>query len=389
MLTPLYKRLATAKGRSIAEVAAVALSHPDTIKMWYGEADLSTPQFIKQAAERALQEGKTFYSHRRGIEELREAIAAYLSDLYKTQVEPERVTVTASGMNAIIVSLQVVNAQSGNIVIVDPIWPNITTAIKSVGAEVRPVSLRRNSVRWYLDMDELFDAVDNATRAIFVASPGNPTGWVCEEKQQAEILHFCSQRGIHLIADEVYHRIVFDRELAPSCLNAAESTEAPLLIVNSFSKLWAMSGWRIGWLIHPSSAADYVGEINAVNNTCSATFVQYAGIEAIRNGEPFAKQMRDYCRQGRDYANSLLREIPRVHTMLPEAGMYLFFSIDGVADSVAFAKTLAAETGVGFAPGSAFGEGNEGYFRLCYALNTDKIGRALDRLNSFIASSEY
>lgn len=386
-MTPLYKRLASAKGGSIAEVAAVALSRPDAIKMWFGEPDLDTPEFIKRAAERALREGRTFYSHRRGIVELRETIAAYLTGLYRIPVEPERITVTASGMNAIMVALQAVHAPGGNMVIVGPIWPNITTAMAVIGAEVRSVRLRRNSVSWYLDLGELFDAVDCATRAIFVASPGNPTGWVCEPDMQAEMLRFCSQRGIHLIADEVYQRIIFDRELAPSFLNAGNSAEAPLLIVNSFSKTWAMSGWRLGWLVHPTSAAAYIGELNAVNNTCSATFVQHAGIEALRSGEPFVRQMRDYCRRGRDYAHAMLSQIPRVHPMAPEAAMYSFFRIDGIADSVAFAKALAAETGVGLAPGSAFGEGNEGYFRLCYALDNDKIGRALERLNSFITSS--
>lgn len=384
MVIPLYKRLSSAKGGSIAEVAAVALSHPDTIKMWFGESDLNTPKFIKRAAERALYEGRTFYSPRRGIAELRETIAAYLTGLYSTPVEPERITVTASGMNAIMVALQAVYAPGGNIVIVDPIWPNITTAIAAVGAEVRPVTLRHNGTNWHLDLNKLFDAVDRSTRAIFVASPGNPTGWVCEPYQQAEMLHFCSRKGIHLIADEVYQRIVFDRELAPSFLDAGDNTEAPLLIVNSFSKTWAMSGWRLGWLVHPASASEYIGEINAVNNTCSATFVQYAGVEALRSGEPFVRQMRDYCRRGRDYAHAMLLQIPRIRPMMPEAAMYLFFNIDGIADSVAFAKSLATETGVGLAPGSAFGEGNDGYFRLCYALNSDKIYQAIERLNSFI-----
>lgn len=385
MLTSVYERLSAAKGRSISEVAAAAQSHPDTIKMWFGEPDLDTPDFIKIAAERALRTGKTFYSHRRGIAELRQAIADYLTTLYKTPVDYERITVTASGMNAIVVALQAVCAPAGNVVVVDPIWPNITTAIAAVGSEARPVSLRRQGNRWHLDLDELFDAVDGSTRALYVTSPGNPTGWICEPDQQDEILAFCVRKGIHLIADEVYQRIVFDREIAPSFLNAENSDEAPLLIVNTFSKTWAMSGWRIGWLVHPTAAADYVGELNAVNNTCSATFVQYAGLEAIRSGEPFVQHMKEYCRTGRDYAYSLLSQIPRVHSMPAEAAMYAFFSIDGITDSTAFAKALAASTGVGLAPGSAFGDGHDGYFRLCYALERSKIDRALKRLNDFVA----
>lgn len=386
-MTPLHSPLLAGRPNGIIEVAAAALSNPRPIRMWFGESDLGTPEPIADAAVAALRAGQTFYAPRRGIPELRAAIAAYLGRHCGVALDVERVTVTASGMNAIMVALQATVDAGANVVVVSPIWPNVINAVLAVGAECREVRLRRRAGDWLLDLDALFDAVDDRTRAIFIASPGNPTGWICEAAEQAAILDFCRRRNIHLIADEVYQRIVYDRDVAPSFLTLDAAGDAPLFVVNSFSKNWAMSGWRLGWLVHPSHAAPLIGELNAVNNTGAATFVQHAGVEAIKNGEPFVERLRRYCARGRAIVAAGLADIPRAAAGHPAGAMYSFFSIDGIDDDLAFARRLAGATGVGLAPGSAFGAGNEGFFRLCFALDETTLRDAMHRLHDFLADA--
>jgi aspartate/methionine/tyrosine aminotransferase len=368
----------------IIEVATAALQHAEPVRMWFGESDLATPSCVSDAAMEALHAGQTFYAPRRGLPVLRQAIATYLEGLYGVPVDPERITVTSSGMNAIMVALQAVLKGGGNVVVVSPIWPNISNAITALGAECRHVRLDQDSRAWHLDLERLFAACDASTCAIFVASPGNPTGWVCPPNAQRALLAFCHARGIYLIADEVYQRLVSEGELAPSFLSVADP-QSPLMIVNSFSKTWAMTGWRLGWLLHPVGASHCIGELNAVNNTGAATFVQLAGVAAITQGEPFVAHLQQYCRRGRALVHRQLGGIEQVRLVPPAGAMYAFFALDGVDDSLEFARKLATRTGVGLAPGSAFGPGNAGWFRLCYALDEAVLSRALSHLQQFIA----
>jgi aspartate/methionine/tyrosine aminotransferase len=381
---PIRAAVSALEPQLIADVSKLAFGDPNVIPLWYGESDLPTPEFIRAAAKRALDEGETFYTHTRGIPPLREAIAEYLTALHALPVAAERVSVTTAGMNAIMLVMELVLEAGANAVTVTPLWPNAAAAARIMGAEPREVALQSVQGRWRLDLERLFAACDERTRLIFVNSPGNPTGWMMTREEQRALLDFCRERNIWLLADEVYSRIVYHGRAAPSFLDLAEP-EDPLFVANSFSKAWAMTGWRMGWLVAPAALGDLLGELVQHNVSGVATFLQPAAITALKTGEPFVTEFVERCRRGRDIVADHLAAMPRVRFTPPEAAFYAFFEVEGVEDSLAFAKRIVREAGVGLAPGAAFGKGGEGgYLRLCFAQAPELLERAMERLKRVI-----
>jgi len=375
---PIRPRVARFPGSRIREVANAGMWKTD-FPLWFGEGDQPTPRFICDAAARAMSEGKTFYTQNSGIPELRETIARYATRLHGGAITADRVTITASGVNAIMLTMQVLVDAGDNVVMVTPVWPNCADAIHILGGEVRRIALREDGGRWHLDLDRLFDACDERTRAIFVNSPGNPTGWMATAEDHAALLAFARQRRLWIVADEVYERLVYDRAVAPSALDAA-GPDDPVIVINSFSKSWCMTGWRLGWLVHPPTLADTFGKLNEVNMSGPANFAQHAGIVAIEQGEGFVKEIVASYARARDVVVQRLNGMKRVHLARPDAAFYAFFKVDGMTDSLATAKRLVTEHGVGLAPGSAFGPEGEGHLRLCFATSPERLSQALDRL---------
>jgi aspartate aminotransferase len=369
-------RIPTSK---IGDVAALGRDNPDVIPLWFGEGDLTTPEFISEAATRALKAGHTFYTWQRGIPELRQAIAEYTTRLYGNQCKADRITVTSSGMQAIALSCQAIMDPADNAVVVSPVWPNIVSAVEVMGAQVRQVTLQFNNNAWTLDLDKLFAACDEHTKMLFINSPNNPTGWMMGSEQQAAVLEFCRKRRIWLMADEVYARLVYDGEVAPSFLHHARPND-PLLVMQSFSKPWAMTGWRLGWLTSPNEFGEMLAKVIQFNISGSPAFLQHGALAAIKDGEPFVKHMVERCRAGREQVIQRLAGHRKVKVARPEAAFYAFFSVDGMTDSFAFASKLVLDGKVGLAPGVAFGEGGEGYLRLCFASAPERLSRAMDRI---------
>jgi aspartate/methionine/tyrosine aminotransferase len=287
-------------------------------------------------------------------------------------------------MTAIMIATECLIGAGDNMVMLSPIWPNIFYAVWTMGGECRHVRLDDGERGWRLDLDKLFDACDERTRAIFIASPSNPTGWMMSVDEQRAVLEFARRRGIWIIADEVYHRIVYDRPVAPSFLELAEPEDA-LFVVHSFSKSWAMTGWRLGWLTHPASLGDKMGDLSGINNTGATTFVQHAGVAAIRDGEPFVAEMVEYCRRGRDFIYQRLAGLERIRLTPPAAAFYAFLKVEGLEDDLAFAQDLVKTARVGLAPGTAFGPGNEGYLRLCFASAEAKLSEAMHRIEAALS----
>jgi aspartate aminotransferase len=346
----------------IGEIAALGMGDPAVIPLWYGEGDLPTPDFIGAAATAALQAGHTFYTYKAGLPELRAAIADYLTGLHQRPIRAERVLVSSSGMTALMLMAQALIDEGDNLVILAPVWPNIAAAVRVMGGEPRLVSLDPlPGGGWRLDPERLFAACDSRTRGIFVNSPSNPTGWVISAEEIAALFAFARRRGLWLVADEVYSRIVYGNRQAPSFLDQAEP-EDRLIAVNSFSKNWAMTGWRLGWM----------------------TMLQHAAIAAIRDGESFIEQFVARCRAARDVAIDGLNACRRVEVARPEGAFYAFFRVAGMTDSLAFAKEALRHAKVGLAPGSAFGPMGEGYIRLCFARDPRQVGEAVDRLRPLL-----
>lgn len=373
----------------IAEVAVSVFGDPDVVPLWFGESDLVTPAFIRDAAAEGLQAGETFYTWQRGVPELRASLSAYTERLYGIKCPVDRISVTTGGMQAILIVCQLLLDPGDNVVIVSPIWPNISSAVKLVHGEPKYVALERSaSGRWKLDLQKLFDAVDERTRAIFINSPGNPTGWTMSSDEQRAVLDFARKRGLWIMADEVYARLTYvkradGQQVAPSFLELA-GPDDPLIVLNSFSKPWAMTGWRIGWLTHPAALGDQFAKLVQINTSGLPAFLQRGAIAALEKGDAFVTEMVQRCHAGRELAFQRLSGLPRITLARPDAAFYAFFSVDGVEDTLGFCLKLAKEYKVGLAPGEAFGPGGQGNIRLCFASSAERLSRGLDRIEAAV-----
>ncbi|HVL57691.1 MAG TPA: pyridoxal phosphate-dependent aminotransferase, partial [Burkholderiaceae bacterium] len=294
-------------GSKIREVANAAIGAPDELAFWFGEPDTATPPFIVEAAKSSLDAGETFYLPNLGLRELREQVAAYVGRLHRA-CDPQRIAITSSGVNALMLAAQTIVAPGDRVVAVTPLWPNLVAMQHVLGASVDTVTLSIDPQRgrWQLDLQRLLDALTPGTRMLLVNSPGNPTGWVISPQQQREILAHCRRHGIWILSDEAYERLVFDgSDCASSFLDFAEP-EDRLIVANTFSKTWQMTGWRLGWLVLPPALVPDVEKLIEFNTSCAPAFVQRAGVVAIRDGEPAAATFRDRVRTGaQDVLNSI------------------------------------------------------------------------------------
>ena len=363
----------------IRKLSSAAIDRADIIPLWFGEPDKPTPAFIRQAAKDAIDEGQTFYQPNLGIPPLREALAEYMSGLYGARFSADNIGVTPSGMTALALALQCIVADGDSVIVPSPVWPNLPAAAEILGGEVIRVPIRPRENAWKLDLEELFASVRPDTSAMLINSPNNPTGWMLEDEEQREILDFCRERDIWLIADEVYARIVYDRDYAPSFADKVTEDDKYLL-VNSFSKSWAMTGWRLGWLTAPRQLIESIGMISEFNFSCIFAPTQTAGITALREGERFVRESLGRYAASRDLVSATFAELPRVTCPQPAAAFYAFFAVDGEADSYSFAKRVLDECGVGLAPGAAFGPQGEGNLRLCFAVEAPLLERALTQM---------
>jgi aspartate aminotransferase len=381
--------IASLPSSKIREIADAGMGRTDLVPLWFGEPDTPTPPFICAAAARALAAGDTFYQPNAGIHELRSTLADYMNRLYGARLGPENVIVSASAMNALMLVMQALVDPGDVVVTTTPSWPNLPALPQILSGAVRSVPLTPGNAGWRLDLDELFAACDNRTRVIFLNSPNNPTGWMMSAEQQREVLAFARRRGIWVVSDEVYARLVYDRRHAPSFLEQAEPDDR-VIVVNSFSKTWSMTGWRLGWITAPAALGPVFEKLTEYNIAGPPGFVQRAGIVAVRDGEPFVEEIVGRHRAARDLVLERVAAIPRLSLPRPEAAFYAFIRVDGMGDSVAFARDLLKETGVGLAPGAAFGNDehpSDHYLRLCFAATLPTLERAFDRMAGYMASA--
>ncbi len=358
------------------------------IPLWVGEGDLKTPDFIAQAARLSLAAGETFYTHQRGIPELREAIARYMRLVYGLPpggeaFQPERFFVTVGGMHALQIAVRLIAGPGEEIIVPSPAWPNFEGAIALVGARCVNVPMT-SGARWSLDIDRLAGAITPATRAIVLNSPGNPTGFTATHDELVALLELSRQRGLWIVADEIYGRLVYQRERAPSFHDVMDR-EDRILFVQTLSKNWAMTGWRIGWLEAPPALGSTIENVIQYTTSGVPVFIQRAAIAAIEQGESFIVHQRARMRASRDILCDGLAATGRVRFSRPEAAFYLFCSVEGEDDTRALAKRLVDEAGLGVAPGSAFGAGGEAYIRLCFARSPEQIAEATRRFSRWLA----
>jgi aspartate/methionine/tyrosine aminotransferase len=363
----------------IRELFNAGIGRKDVLPFWVGEPDEPTPEFIRRAGIASIEAGEVFYSSNYGIAELREALAAYTARLHRPTA-PAQIAVTSAGVNALMLVSQLLVDPGDRVVEVVPLWPNLQEIPRILGAQVATVALEFSPERWRLDLDRLMEALKPGTKALYLNSPNNPTGWTISRDDQRAILDHCRRHGIWIFADDAYERLCYEgNHVAPSFLDISEAGER-VISTNTFSKSWCMTGWRLGWAVVPAALEADLGKLIEYNTSCAPVFVQRAGVAAVTQGEPVIAHSLERFRRARDFLVGELRRLPRVEVALPSGTMYAFFRILGMKDSLAFCKQLVAEQGLGLAPGSAFGPHGEGFVRWCFAASEDKLAEGVARL---------
>jgi aspartate/methionine/tyrosine aminotransferase len=371
----------------IREVANAGIGRPDVLAFWFGESDEVTPDIVRQAAIESMQNGETFYAHNLGLPELRQAVSDYMSALHGP-VGVERVAITSGGVNALMLAAQALLDVGDEVVAVTPVWPNLTAQTQVMGARLTCVSLRPVDGQWQLDMAALKAAITPATRMLIVNSPNNPTGWTLSRAEQADILAHCRQTGTWVLADEVYERLYYEADTAngcaPSFLDVAEQDDR-LVVVHSFSKSFLMTGWRLGWLVMPPAMTQHMGKLIEFNTSCASVFTQRAGVVALRHTADITPRVVAHLKACRDTLVPLLQAVPGVQLAPAKGGMYAFFRLEGHPDSLATAKRLVTEAGLGLAPGEAFAPEAAGWLRWCFASkDLSRLGQGVDRLKAWL-----
>ncbi|MGH6925242.1 MAG: pyridoxal phosphate-dependent aminotransferase [Propylenella sp.] len=370
----------------IVEVFNYGRGRKGLIPLWAGEGDLPTPDFIYEASVKSLKAGETFYTWQRGIPELRAALARYHERHFGRAFTPERFFVTGGGMQAIQIAIAAVAGSDDEVIVPTPAWPNFAAAVGIRGATSVSVPLDFDGTRWSLDLDRVSAAIGERTRAIFVNSPSNPTGWTAREEELRALLEIARRRGLWIIADEVYSRFVFDgADRAPSFYDIMDAGDL-VILVNTFSKNWAMTGWRIGWLSAPEALGGVMENLIQYSTSGVAAFMQRGAVAALDDGEEFLRQQVERARKGRDIVCGALAGSNRVRFAWPDGAFYLFFTIDGIADTRELALRLVDEANLGIAPGTAFGAGGESFMRVCFARKAEDLSEAVRRLGVWLES---
>lgn len=372
----------------IRELAEVAMSMDGVLRLYFGESNLPTPDYIKQAATKALADGYTFYTENAGLPSLRRAIARHYQHWHGVELDPEReIVVTASGVQALNVSLRCMLDPGDEALVLTPAWPNGSSIIAMANAVARQIPHPLCGDRYRVDFDALEAATSPRTRLLLYTSPSNPLGWVATDEDQQRLLDFCRAHGLWLLADEVYDRLYYSvarlGEPVPSILSKATRDDA-VAVVHSFSKSYCMTGWRVGWLIARRDLGLKATQLNEFIISHAPTFAQKAGEAALEHGESELARMLERLKDNRDLCLTALRRMPGVTVPSPDGAFYLFPKIDGLTDSFEFCRRLLMETKVGLAPGVAFGAGGEGSVRICYAADRSILEPAMERLAKFL-----
>ncbi len=369
----------------IRELAEIAMRMDGVLKLYFGESNLPTPQYIKDAAIRALAEGHTFYTENAGYRGLRRAIAAKYRRLHGVEIGEDEIVITASGVQALNVGMRCVLDPGDEALLLTPAWPNASSITMLCSAVPREIPMCLAGERYQIDFDALERAITARTRLLAYTSPSNPLGWVATSEDQDRLLDLCRTRGLWLMADEVYERLYYEGPVAPSILRKCTREDA-VFVPQSFSKTYCMTGWRLGWLVARRDLARRAAELNEFIVSHAPAMAQKAGETALRDGEPQVAEMVGRLRANRDLALEALRGMKGVTVPCPDGAFYLFPRIDGLRDSFDFCRRLLAEKKVGLAPGVAFGAGGEGSVRICYAADRSVLEPALERLGRFLGA---
>jgi aspartate/methionine/tyrosine aminotransferase len=382
----LSKRTAGLAPSLIREISEQAYSIDGIIPLWFGEGCWPTSEIAINAVSKALKSGDHFYQPNSGKIGLREQISQYYSKVYNLEIPVSNLTVTASGMNGLAIVAQALVSSGDQVVSIEPSWPNIAETFRICGANVSIISLEVENKKWALDLERLLSAITHETKAVLINSPNNPTGWTMSAEDQLRLLNHCRQTNTWIVADDVYSRLYYQGEYAPNFLKITEESDL-LISVNSFSKAWSMTGWRLGWITAPKEMEAVLAMLTEFNIAGPAGFIQAAGSEMLKSGEGEVAILRNRLSDAYALTAKRLTNIPRLNFIEPEGAFYCLFRVEGIKDSLSLAKDLCQKAKVGLAPGIAFGPEGEGCLRLCYAQPSEVLNTAFDRLEAYFSSN--
>ncbi|NLS02260.1 pyridoxal phosphate-dependent aminotransferase [Rhizobium sp. P32RR-XVIII] len=383
IMNSLSPRAVSAPESGIVEVVNYARGRDGLLPLWVGEGDLPTPDFISKAAMDALAAGETFYTWQRGIPELRQALSDYYARHFGITLPVEHFYVTGSGMQAIQIAVQALTSPGDELVYLTPAWPNIAAALEIAGARSIPVELQFEGGRWAVDLNRIEAAITPKTKAFFINTPSNPTGWTATKKDLADILELARKHDLWIMADEIYARYFYAGGRAPSFLDVMTPGDR-IMFVNSFSKNWSMTGWRVGWIVAPPETGQVLENLIQYSTSGVAQFMQKGALAALNQGDEFVAANIRKAALSRDIFCDALVATNRVETLKPDGALYAFLKIDGVTDSRKAALDIVDKTGVGLAPGTAFGPGGELFLRACFLRDPEQVKDAAGRLSEYI-----
>ena len=369
----------------LARAKALEATGRSIVHLEIGEPDFDTPRHIREAAKRALDDGATHYGPSAGLPEHRAAVAEYVSRTRGIPVEPEEVVITPGGKPIIFFTLLACVEPGDEVIYPDPGFPIYESMIRFIGAKPVPMVLREDQ-EFRLDVAALPKLITRKTRFIILNSPANPTGGIVGPEDLAAVAKTIGRRDLWVLSDEIYSRILYDGFQHHS-LASLPGMKSRTIILDGYSKTYAMTGWRAGYGVMPRPLAAHVTRLQANSNSCAASFTQRACLEALRGPQDEVDAMVSEFRRQRDVIVDGLNRIPGFHCVRPKGAFYVFPNITGTGlRSKALADRLLDEAGVACLSGTSFGAHGEGFLRFSYANSVENLKEALRRIEGFVST---
>ncbi|MGH7355901.1 MAG: pyridoxal phosphate-dependent aminotransferase [Candidatus Rokuibacteriota bacterium] len=366
----------------LARARALERQGREIIHLEIGEPDFDTPEHIKDAAKRALDAGATHYGPSAGLPELREAVARHITETRGVPVAPEQVVVTPGAKPIMFFTIMALVGPGDEVIHPNPGFPIYESVINFVGGRPVPIPLRESSAFGF-DLDLFEKSVSPRTKLIIINSPANPTGGVLDRAQIDRIAAIAAARDIPVMSDEIYRQFLYEGEFV-SIYNRPGMARRTI-ILDGFSKSYAMTGWRLGYGVFPEPLVEHITRLMVNSASCTASFVQLAGIAALQ-GEQAGRMVAEFKRR-RDILVDGLNRLPGVTCLRPRGAFYVFPNITGTRRSSAeVAERLLNEAGVAALSGAAFGAHGEGYLRFSYASSEANLKKALERMRPVFES---
>jgi aspartate/methionine/tyrosine aminotransferase len=354
----------------------------DVVHLEIGEPDFDTPKHIREAAKEAIDQGYTHYGPSAGLPELREAIAQYAGRLRGVHFTPEQVVVTPGGKPVMAFAIMALVEPGDEVVYPNPGFPIYESMIEYMGGTPVPIQLRE-SHNFRLDAEELASMVNPRTKMIIINSPQNPTGGVLTSEDLRLIADTAARHNVWVLADEIYSEIIYDAKF--ESISRFPDITQRLIILDGFSKTYAMTGWRIGYGIMPPQMAEWMARLQTNMNSCTATFTQRACLAALGGPRDEINAMVGEFKKRRDFIVDGLNKLPGFRCQKPAGAFYAFPNIEGTGlDCEVLAHRSLEEQGVACLAGTCFGKYGNGFLRFSYANSVENIGRALDKLGQLL-----